>query len=193
MVTLRRYLSLLALLFWQGGFTFYAAVVIPIAGRVLHHDLHLRARITDEVTYWLNISGVVAILLLVWDLAASRDPSGRRFWSRGAAWAVLFVTLAALFPMHSWLELLDPLDGNGPTDPATFHTAHGLYLSISTVQWLAGLVAIGLALIAWRAEDAKAGFLQQDKQEIEKKGKKIPPLATSASPSHRSGHTAEQS
>ena len=42
MITLRRYLCVCALMFWQGGFTFYAAVVIPIAGAVLAPNLHLR-------------------------------------------------------------------------------------------------------------------------------------------------------
>jgi hypothetical protein len=156
MITLRRFLCVCALMFWQGGFTFYAAVVIPIAGQVLYPNLHLRARITDAATNALNFAGVVAVLLLLWDVASSSDPSRRRFWFRGALWSVLFVTLAALFPLHYWLEMLDPLVGTGPVDKATFDLAHRIYLWVSAAQWLAALVYLGATIRAWRAEDASA-------------------------------------
>ena len=154
MTTLRRYLSLCALLFWQGGFTFYAAVVIPIAGRVLHPNLHLRARITDGATFWLNWAGVVVLALFLWDLAVTTDPSRLRRRLRGGAWAVLFVTLAALFFLHSWLESLDPAEGKGPADTATFFLVHSLYIWVSTAQWVAALLYLGVAVRAWRVEDS---------------------------------------
>jgi hypothetical protein len=154
MITLRRYLSLCALLFWQGGFTFYAAVVIPIAGAVLDPNLHQRARITASATNILNFAGVAAVLLLLWDALASTDPSRLRFRLRFALWVVLFVTLAALFPLHYWLETLDPPGGTGPADMATFYPAHQIYLWISTAQWLAALIYLGVTIRAWRAEDA---------------------------------------
>jgi hypothetical protein len=156
MVTLRRYLCLCALLFWQGGFTFYAAVVIPIAGVVLDPNLHLRARITDAATNVLNVAGIVAVLLLLWDVAASADPSRRHFWVRGTIWSVLFVTLAALFPLHYWLEMLDPLGGMAPADKEIFYLAHRIYLWVSAAQWLAALIYLGVTIHAWRAEDSKA-------------------------------------
>ena len=155
MITLRRFLCLCALLFWQGGFTFYATVVIPIAGVVLDPKLHLRARITDAATNVLNLAGVVAAFLLLWDVAASADPCRRRFWFRGVLWAILSVTLAALFPLHYWLEMLDPPGGTGPTDAAIFYRAHQIYLWVSTAQWLAALVYLGVTIRTWRAEDAR--------------------------------------
>ena len=148
MTTLRRYLSLCALLFWQGGFTFYAAVVIPIAGGVLHDKLHLRARITDAATSWLNWAGVVALALLLWDLAATADPSRLRRRLRGGCWAVLFASLAALFFLHSWLEVLDPATGKGPADAATFFLLHSVYIWASAVQWLAALIYLGVSVRA---------------------------------------------
>jgi hypothetical protein len=156
MITLRRFLCLCALLFWQGGFTFYAAVVIPIAGAVLDPNLHQRARITDAATNVLNIAGIVTVLLLLWDVVRSSDPSRRRFRVRFGLWAVLFVTLAALFPLHYWLEMLDPPGGTGPADKATFYQAHQIYLWVSAAQWLAALIYLGVTIRAWRAEDARA-------------------------------------
>jgi DMSO/TMAO reductase YedYZ heme-binding membrane subunit len=155
MITLRRFLCIFALMFWQGGFTFYAAAVVPIAGFVLEPNLHLRARITDTVTNVLNFAGVAAILLLLWDFASSADPSRRRFRSRVVLLAILLATLAALFPLHYWLELLDPPEGTGPADSATFLVAHLIYVSVSAVQLLAALIYLGATLRAWRAEDAK--------------------------------------
>jgi len=156
MITLRRYLSLCALLFWQGGFTFYAVVVIPVAGRVLRDNLHLRARITDGATFWLNWAGVVVLALFLWDLAVTADPSRLRRRLRGGSWAVLFVTLAALFFLHSWLEVLNPAEGKGPTDAATFFLLHSLYLWVSTAQWVAALLYLGVAVRAWRVEDSQS-------------------------------------
>ena len=154
MTTLRRYLSLCALLFWQGGFIFYAVVVIPIAGRVLQPNLHLRARITDGATFWLNWAGVVVLALFLWDLAVTTDPSRLRRRLRGGAWAVLFVALTALFFLHSWLEVLDPAEGKGPTDTLTFYWVHLTYVCVSVVQWLAALLYLGVAVRVWRVEDS---------------------------------------
>lgn len=155
MITLRRYLCLCALFFWQGGFTFYAAVVIPIAGVVLEPNLHLRARITDAATNVLNLAGVFTVLLLLWDVAASADLSRQRFRFRAGLWTILFLTLAALFPLHYWLEVLDPPGGTGPADKATFYRAHQIYLWISMAQWLAALIYLGATVRAWRAEDGQ--------------------------------------
>jgi hypothetical protein len=164
-VILRRYLSLCALLFWQGGFTFYAAVVIPAAGRTLGQTLlHLRARITGEATNWLNGAGVVVLVLLLWDLACSVDAARWRSLGRGICWAVLFLSLAVLFALHYWMDVLSPADGTGPTDLATFNVLHSLYLWTSTAQWVAALGYLALAVSAWRAEDVKPdeqqGFTQ---------------------------------
>ena len=156
MLTLpRRFLLLCALLFWQGGFTFYAAVVVPVAGGVLAFDLHLRARITDQAARCLNWAGVAAVALLLWDLLASADPSQLRRAGRGACWAMMFLTLAALFGLHAWLEMLDPPGGTGPADRGAFYVAHTLYLCASGLQWLAALVFLALSVGAWRRADGE--------------------------------------
>ncbi len=158
MATLRRYLSLCALLFWQGGFLFYAAVVIPAAGQVLGQRLlHLRAQITGQATQCLNGVGVAAVALLLWDLASSTDASRFRRLGRGASWAVMFLALAGLFALHYWLDVLDPPESRGPSDPVVFGVAHTLYVVVSVVQSAAALFHLGLAVNAWRAEDAKQG------------------------------------
>src|SRR4051812_37491119 len=69
MVMLRRFLVVALFAFWMGGFTFYIGVAIPVASEVL--GSHRAAGfITQQVTQWLNLAGVVTLLVLVWNVIA---------------------------------------------------------------------------------------------------------------------------
>src|SRR5215468_6101686 len=83
-ILVRRFLVLVALMFWQGGFTFYAAVVVPVGQNELGSHLQ-QGFITRQVTDYLNLSGAIALFLLGCDVAASRDRSTGRRWARWAA------------------------------------------------------------------------------------------------------------
>jgi Na+-driven multidrug efflux pump len=151
MLLLRRYLVLAALFFWQGGFTFYAAVVVPVGQEVFGH--RPQGFVTRRVTLFLNLSGAAAAALLAWDLFGKGDPSRCRRRARAGLWLVLAGTLAVLFALHARLDsLLDP-EAFDLADPRTFRRGHRLYLWISTVQWAAAVVYLALTLRAWRAED----------------------------------------
>src|SRR5262249_56597146 len=95
MTILRRFLVLIALFFWQGGFTFYAAVVVPIGQQVLNSHLR-QGFITQQVTNYLNLSGAIALVPLAWEVVVSGDPSRRRRWFRGLLWTLMALALAAL-------------------------------------------------------------------------------------------------
>ena len=165
MVTLRRYLSLLALLFWQGGFTFYGAVVVPITRQVLkdHMRLALAAEITGPVTNGLNWAGVLTLAVLLWDLAVAADASRRRYRLRCGAWAFLFVSLGALFVLHYVLDKFGPLEGIPEPDQFAFWKVHQSYLVICALQWGAGLTYLGLSLSAWRSEDQHEAVREKTK------------------------------
>src|SRR5947209_19521490 len=75
MVVVRGFLLLWLLMFWLGGFTFYAAVVVPIGTEVLGSAAD-QGWITRRVTPWLNVAGAVALAGWAWDIAA--DPSATR-------------------------------------------------------------------------------------------------------------------
>ena len=77
MTILRRFLVLIALFFWQGGFTFYAAVVVPVGQQVLHSHLR-QGFVTQQVTNYLNLTGAIALVPLAWEAAVPGDPSPRR-------------------------------------------------------------------------------------------------------------------
>jgi hypothetical protein len=152
MITLlRRFLVLAALLFWQGGFLFYASVVVPVGQQLTSH---LRqGLITQQVTDYLNLSGAVALLPLAWDCIVSSDPSLRRRLLRWVAWTGMTLALALLAWLHPRLDELVDRDSLSIADRALFRERHRLYLWISTIQWALGVAYSILMLMAWRAGD----------------------------------------
>jgi hypothetical protein len=151
MLTLRRFLVLAALMFWQGGFTFYASVVVPVGQAALGHAG--QGAITRQVTNYLNLSGAAALVILAWDVALAGDPSLTRQRLRWLAWGAMALTLGALAWFHVQLDgLLDQRASSG-MDRDAFKRVHSVYLWISTLQWaFAGWYAI-LSLRTWRSVD----------------------------------------
>ena len=109
---------------------------------------------------------VAALPVLAWDVFASRDVRWRRRL-RWAVWAVLAVTLALLAWMHGRLDDLLDAEQFRILDRATFRAEHQRYLIVSTVQWAAGLVALGLAIWAWRCEDRRALIVFEERERAE--------------------------
>jgi hypothetical protein len=143
-VTLRRFLSLQALLFWQGGFFFYAAVVVPVGTGVLGSRA-VQGSVTQQVTVWLNRIGILALAVLAWDVAST--PTRRT--SRWVAWGSMTVLLAALFYLHAILDAnFDSVRKISP-DPGAFRAVHITYLWVSSLQWLLGLAFAWLTVKAW--------------------------------------------
>jgi hypothetical protein len=147
---LRRCLVLAALLFWQGGFTFYAAVVVPVGQEVL--GSHVRqGLITRRVTGYLNLAGAVALVPLAWGAAACRAGRLRRLlW---LCWLGMALLLAWLAWLHPRLDALIDVEARSILDRQDFRPLHRLYLWVSTFQWAIGLAYGLLILLAWRAED----------------------------------------
>jgi hypothetical protein len=151
----RRCLLLAALLFWQGGFLFYASVVVPLGQDVLgsHRD---QGFITRRVTDFLNLSGAAALLVFAWDAAAAGDRCVWRRRVRWVCWDVQAVTLGLLLWMHVRMDaLLDP-ETFGIRDVSAFTAWHRAYLWTSTVQWAAAMLFAGLTVAAWRDEDRRS-------------------------------------
>ncbi|HZY90600.1 MAG TPA: hypothetical protein VFE78_37605 [Gemmataceae bacterium] len=161
LLVLRRYLALAALFFWQGGFTFYASVVVPVGQDEFSH-LEQGLFITRQVTVWLNLSGSVALVLLAWEVLAARDPSRPRRWLRWLLWLGMAAALVALYRLHPLLDqFLDPVYRD-ISDRKAFRPYHRLYLWVSTVQWGCAIVYLLLTLLAWRAEDRRGVSAEPD-------------------------------
>jgi hypothetical protein len=155
---LRRFLVVAALMFWQGGFTFYAAVVVPVGQDVLgsHRE---QGFITRQVTDYLNLAGAVALLPLAWDAAVSGDEAARWRRARWAAWLGMALLLGVLAWLHPRLDALLETETHHIVNPKRFRTEHRWYLWASTLQWGCGVLYALLALRAWRQEDHRVPSL----------------------------------
>jgi hypothetical protein len=146
----RRFLVLIALMFWQGGFTFYAAVVVPIGQQVVENA---QPFITRLVAQWINISGAAALVILALDLAAAAREARWAHWLRWLSWLGMAACLVGLVWVYPYIDR----QMNAEVQEIISHKAlrpwHRAYLWVSTVQWGFGLLFVGLTLRAWREAD----------------------------------------
>ncbi len=134
-----RWLFLVALSIYIGGFTFYSAVVIPVLHDRLESSLET-GLITQRVTDVLNLLGVVTLSLAwcVYGLSAVRAfrgdrGSGRKTWPL----VISSICLVVLLVLHRVLDRkLETNSFNG------FYPYHRAYLWTSTVQWFANLALL---------------------------------------------------
>jgi hypothetical protein len=154
MTVLRRLLLLLAIMFWQGGFTFYGAVVVPIGSDILGSHL-MQGWITRSVTNYLNLAGVVALFLWGLDIALVSTTGLNGSKVRFGLWGILALTLALQAWLHMRLDALLNPEELSIIDPTRFHYLHRWYLHVSTIQWASSIVLAGLTLWAWRDVDGR--------------------------------------
>lgn len=150
MITLlRRFLVIQMLMLWQGGFLFYALIVVPAGTEVLGSAL-AQGRITRVVAASMNVIGAVAMLVFAWELR--QGPATRRairYWLWGS-WAVMAAGLIALFLLYPRLHELVDFDASRHLDRGRFYWLHRVYLLISTAQWVASVVFALVLLKAWQ-------------------------------------------
>jgi hypothetical protein len=149
-VIARRFLVLLGLMIWHGGFFFHAAVVIHVGRDTIGH---LRqGYITGAAATWLNLACGVSLALLAWDIACTKNL--RRI--RLVVWFANLLTLGLLTYLHPRLDELLNQTSFQIVEPARFYKLHAWYLHTSTAQWVCGLVMLSMSLLAWRAQDQRA-------------------------------------
>src|SRR5580700_10244682 len=99
MTLVRRFLLLVSIAFWQGGFMFYGGVVVPVGAAVLGSEVE-QGFITQAVTNYLNGAGAVCVTvwgIMLWLDAPRSSWLGRTSW---ALWSGLVVTLGLLIGLH---------------------------------------------------------------------------------------------
>jgi len=155
-ILLRRFLALAALIFWVGGFTFYAAVVVPVGREVLGSDLE-QGIITRQVSHYLNIACGCALALFLWELAADGDRKVPRRLGRWLLWLGMAGALVILVVLHPRLDQLLDVDEHRLLDRRLFRSRHRFYLWTSTVQWGLGVAYLALSIWSWRCVDRLTG------------------------------------
>lgn len=142
-----RFMTVIALAVWFGGFAFYSTAVIATSQKVLHSQMRA-GLITQQVTNWLNLISVPALAICAANWVVSRG-DGRRFWAwwLGAALLAMVLCQVALFPMHRIMD--GRIVDREIADEAEFFRLHRLYLVLSTAQWCATLGYIWSALMLW--------------------------------------------
>jgi hypothetical protein len=146
----RRALVTLLFALWWGGFTFYAAVVVPVGTKVLG-GATAQGFITQPVTDRLNVVGAVVAVILGWSLrdAWPRAGTGARRAMLGS-WCVLTLAQLVLFVLHPRLDaMLDARTGEIVLGRTTFYSVHRAYLLVSAAQWLAAIVHAFAVATAW--------------------------------------------
>jgi len=155
MIAFRRFLFVQVFLAWQGGFLFYAAVVVPTGTEVLGSSA-AQGVITARVTDVLNVLGVFGLALACLEVSLTRDPSAPRTAARWWCWGVALVCQFFLFVFHQLLDaFMDPGRTRVVVGPP-FRPVHRAYLWVTTVQWFACLVLVWLSVRAWLAEDRQS-------------------------------------
>lgn len=147
-----RWILLAAYAFWLGGFVFYAAVVVPIGTDVLQSRVE-QGFITRQVSYWINVSGAVALTLFALDLLM---PPRRMRWGMLSLWLGMAIAQGVLMWMHPRIDMHMDLETHRVLERTIFRPMHKIYLWTHTVQWLIGCVYLALLLRRWRIEDGAA-------------------------------------
>lgn len=143
------YLLFVAFAFWMGGFSFYFGVVVRIGDTVVGGTE--QGFITRQITWWLNIAGLVAIGLMAIHLFFHRS------WLLILSLVAVAVTHGLLMYRQSQLEaLLDP-DAMSVLAPQRFAVLHENYEFLSGCQWLAAMIYLGGLLHVLTASSIKKG------------------------------------
>jgi hypothetical protein len=149
MTLFRKFLFVVCLAFWQGGFMFYGGVVVPVGASVLGSETE-QGFITQAVTNYLNGAG--AICVIVWSvlLALDASPSSRSGRASWALWLGIVATLGVQIGLHLVMDRSLDTAGRTVLDEAKFGRLHGAYIATSTAQWLTCLALLALTLSTWR-------------------------------------------
>jgi hypothetical protein len=153
---LRRLLVIAGLMFWTGGFTFYAAIVVPIGTDVLG-SAAAQGQITRQVAARINQSGIVALAVFALDIAVTRSKRGLKI-GRWAAWLGMVAIMVALMMLYPHLDHMfhgEIAQFDNAAERAAFRPWHRLYLWTISVQWGIAVLFALLTLAAWRSADVR--------------------------------------
>lgn len=149
----RRFVVISAIAFWLGGFTFYAGVAIPTGVEVLgtHKAVGF---ITQGVTRWLNVAGVVALSIFLGNLLLGWRHSGKALKRLLLiTWVVMAAIEIELFILHPVLDrMLITQPVREILDQDRFDLWHRVYLLSTSAQWFFGVAHVWGISLLWGKE-----------------------------------------
>lgn len=153
---LRQILWVVTFSLWFGGFTFHAALVVPVANSILPDTVQF-GFVTQKVTHGINALHGAFLVVATWELVVQYRLTKRRMrWLNQLALSI-FISAAALIGLLLIRVRLDAMM-NGTTfqinepEGGSFYGTHAIYLNLSTVAWLAGIAQlIGFAFCNCRS------------------------------------------
>jgi hypothetical protein len=106
--------------------------------------------ITERVTQWLNLAGVVALAILLWDMLAGRHGRGKILRAiLVITWATMLAVQIELIFMHPVMDRLLVRGAREIIDEDRFDRLHRVYLWSASGQWCAGVLHVAALAIAW--------------------------------------------
>ena len=103
--------------------------------------------ITQSVTNYLNLAGAVCLGMWLEHLWYDRRNGVSKLeWG---IWSFAAVSVIVLAGLHVRMDHILSIEPSSVLDPEWFGRYHKLYLLTSTVQWLASLALLFLAVLRW--------------------------------------------
>jgi hypothetical protein len=147
---LPRIAAVLTMAFWWGGLTFYALIVVPIGVDVLGGATE-QGFITRQVSDYINLAGAGTLLVLLWNASASWRKTGWQIKSiLATTWLIMAGAQLALFVVHARLNAMLDLQNQAVAEPSSFHPLHEFYLTVTGIEWFAGLTHLVTMLVDWQ-------------------------------------------
>ena len=131
---------------------FYGGVVVSVGAEVLGSDTK-QGFITQAVTNYLNLAGVVCLIVWLEHLWQSRRIGVS--WAEWGLWCFAAISLVGLAGIHVRMDRILTAETEGVMDPKQFGLLHKMYIGTSSLQWLASLTLLFLALRRWHRQDTK--------------------------------------
>ncbi|MFK7820474.1 MAG: hypothetical protein AB8G99_17270 [Planctomycetaceae bacterium] len=154
MIILLRTLLVLTYALFFGGLTFYTGVVVRISHDVLSDPMD-GGLITQQVTDVLQWLGAATAGLMLMNALAVRKVCSRRFKVLIGCAVVLAIAVCGLFMVHEFLDEVIDVAAAEITDRDQFVVGHRRYNQLTTVEWLATLIYLPVAISAWRLQDQR--------------------------------------
>lgn len=129
-----RFVVSLLLTTWWGGLTFYSAIVISVGTDVL--GATAQGFVTQSVTHWLNVLLAIVLLASGWNVFTTRVRT------QIVAWVALLTSLPLLMLVHRQLDQLLDSEIQSVSNPDDFYGTHQIYLWLTILQWLTGIVLL---------------------------------------------------